>query len=128
MAGTLERIKQFIDNQEISIRAFEIAIGFSNGAFASQLKNNKSIGHDKIENILNVYPNLDANWLLKGSGKMFLEVEEKQHFLNDPGAIYSEPNAELLETQRELIVTQRKYIQQLEAKNTVEQTGNGRAS
>lgn len=70
MAGTLQRIKQFIEFKGITVSAFEKNVGFSNGSFASQLKNNKTIGLDKLENILNFYPDIDINWLLTGAGLM----------------------------------------------------------
>ena len=52
MSNTVSRIKEFIDFKGLSVRKFEETVGFSNGAFATQYKNNKSIGSDKIENIL----------------------------------------------------------------------------
>lgn len=48
----VNRVKLFIEKKGISVRKFEENVGFSNGAFASQYKNNKTIGSDKIENIL----------------------------------------------------------------------------
>ncbi len=73
MATTLERIKQFIDQEGISVSAFEKSVGFSNGAFASQLKNKKTIGVDKLENILNNFPQLNPSWILTGEDDMILE-------------------------------------------------------
>ncbi|MEB5421756.1 hypothetical protein RXR98_29690, partial [Pseudomonas aeruginosa] len=55
---------------------FEKSVGFSNGAFASQLKNNKSIGVDKLENILKAYPDLDINWVLEGKGEMIKSTDD----------------------------------------------------
>ena len=74
--NTLQRIKKFIDHIGISVRAFEQSIGVSNGSFASQLKNDGTIGVDKLENILQVYDNINAEWLLRGKGSMFKESQE----------------------------------------------------
>ncbi|ADY51550.1 Peptidase S24/S26A/S26B, conserved region [Pseudopedobacter saltans DSM 12145] len=68
--GTLERIKQFIDSKGITNQKFEKEVGFSNGAFSSQLKNNRTIGVDKLENILKKYPELNPIWALTGNGDM----------------------------------------------------------
>ena len=68
--NTLHRIKQFIDYKRLTNKEFEQNVGFSNGAFASQLKNNRTIGVDKLENILFVYPEINPEWLLTGKGKM----------------------------------------------------------
>lgn len=92
MSDTLKRIKQFIDHKGLNIRSFEIAVGFSNGAFASQLKNQKTIGVDKLENILNTFPEIDANWLLTGKGSMLLEKQPDQ--LREPDQEYKSSEAE----------------------------------
>lgn len=68
--NTLQRIKKFIDSKGISVRVFEKNVGMSNGSFASQLKNNKTIGVDKLENILHVYPEINPEWILTGDGEM----------------------------------------------------------
>ena len=68
--GTLLRIKEFIDAEGISVRAFEMQVGMSNGSFGSQLKRNASIGVDRLENILRFFPQLSPEWVLTGSGSM----------------------------------------------------------
>jgi hypothetical protein len=68
--NTVVRLKKFIDIKGISIHSFEKKVGFSNGAFATPLKNNKTIGVDKVENILRIFPDINAEWLLTGDGEM----------------------------------------------------------
>lgn len=70
MENTVSRIKQYIDYKGVSVRRFEESVGFSNGSFASQFKNNKTIGVDKVENILHIYPDINPDWLLTGRGEM----------------------------------------------------------
>lgn len=77
--NTLHRIKKYIDFKGISISAFEKKNDFSNGAFSNQLKKNKTIGVDKIENILKNHTDLNPIWLLTGNGKMIVEVNNKQN-------------------------------------------------
>lgn len=74
--GTIQRIKQYIDFKGINNKKFEESVGFSNGSFASQLKNDKTIGVDKLENILNVYSDLNPTWLLTGDGDMLLDFSK----------------------------------------------------
>ncbi|SFD44779.1 LexA family transcriptional regulator [Flavobacterium phragmitis] len=69
--NTLQRIKQYIDAKGIKVSTLEREVGMSNGSFASQLKNNKTIGVDKLENILRKYTDVDPEWLLTGNGTMF---------------------------------------------------------
>lgn len=66
----VQRLKQFIDFKGIKVAAFEAQIGMSNASFGKSLKNNGSIGADKIEKILSIFPELSAEWLLKGIDPM----------------------------------------------------------
>ena len=66
----VERIKEFIDYKGISVAAFERSIGMSNASFGKSLKNKGAIGTDKLENILTIYPDINASWLLTGEGSM----------------------------------------------------------
>ena len=68
--NTITRIKEFVDFIGLTVSSFEKDVGMSNGSFASQLKNNKTIGVDKLENILKKYPELSPEWLLTGTGEM----------------------------------------------------------
>lgn len=101
--NTLHRIKQFIDFKGLSVAAFEKSVGISNGAFASQLKNNKTIGVDKIENILRIYEELNPTWLLTGVGSMTNDVYLRQtdhlSVFNDHSASYGKASDKKLETQ-----------------------------
>lgn len=128
MSKTLERIKEYIDYKGISIRAFEISCGFSNGSFASQLKNNKTIGVDKLENILNIYSEINANWILTGKGKML--NFELQNILQEPKLEYnfSENTNELIETQRQLLKMKDEKIAFLERELEKDKEGNANAS
>ena len=103
MSNIVSRIKEFIDQKGVSVRKFEEKVGFSNGAFASQYKNNGSIGSDKIENILHSYPEINVIWLLTGKGDMLkprvediknMSKEEQIKALKQiaSGEFYKKPN------------------------------------
>lgn len=62
-----QRIISFIKYQKLSQRKFENSINVSNG-FVNNIS--KSIGADKLQRILNVYPDLNPDWLLYGEGSM----------------------------------------------------------
>lgn len=72
----LERLKQFIDAKGVSVAAFERSVGMSNASFGKSLKNSGAIGTDKLENILNVYNEINPEWLLTGEGPM-LRADER---------------------------------------------------
>jgi hypothetical protein len=87
--GTLKRIKQYIDYKGITNQKFEKEVGFSNGAFSSQLKKNKTIGVDKLENILTSYTEINPEWLLTGEGAMLKKNKEsKEHIDHKKGVPY----------------------------------------
>ena len=65
-----ERVKIFLDYKKMPISVFEKSINASNGYVNSI---SKSIGLDKIEMILEKYPNLNIEWLLTGQGNMLKE-------------------------------------------------------
>jgi tRNA A37 threonylcarbamoyladenosine modification protein TsaB len=117
--NTIKRIKQYIDFKSVKVSAFEKEIGMSNGSFASQLKNNKTIGVNKLENILKKYPDLNPEWLLTGNGNML-----KLDILNDQPVTYSKTlnedsndlnYKELAEARKETIDSLKKLIVYLEA-------------
>jgi hypothetical protein len=74
----LERLKQYIDFKGISVAAFERSIGMANASFGKPLKKQGAIGTDKLENILNTYPDISPMWLLKGIGDMIMANDKCQ--------------------------------------------------
>jgi len=70
----LTRIKKYIDYKGVSISAFEKSIGMSNASFGKSLKTGGSIGGDKLEKILSIYPDINPEWLLTGIGSMLRPI------------------------------------------------------
>ena len=68
MQDVRERLLFFIKCQNLSNQAFEKKIGLSNGSVAKT----KRLGDDKINKILDIYPNLNRIWLLTGEGEMLV--------------------------------------------------------
>lgn len=62
-----DRIRAFCKANDLTISGFEAIIGVSNG-YVNAIS--KSIGVDKIEIILEKFPNLNIEWLLAGKGEM----------------------------------------------------------
>ncbi len=69
---TIERLKMYLDAKGIKNAQAEKACGFSNGLIGNALKDSSSIGSDKLERILIIYPDLSAEWLLRGTGEMIV--------------------------------------------------------
>lgn len=69
------RLKEFIKYTGITVQSFEKSINASNGYVNGMVK---GIGEDKILMILEVYPNLNFDWLMTGRGEM-IRVEKNEN-------------------------------------------------
>lgn len=81
------RIKQIIDYLNLTTSGFEKKIGTSNGQISKQLARNSAIKSDILAKILEICPNINANWLITGRGEMLLmKQQEKQQKTPPPVA------------------------------------------
>jgi transcriptional regulator with XRE-family HTH domain len=103
----LLRLKEYIDYKGISVSAFEKSIGMSNASFGKSLKSGGTIGADKLEIILNRYPDLNVIWLISGKGEMLKSEIE----ISEPPVSYGNLT---IKAQSETIETLRKYVKKLE--------------
>ena len=72
--GVKERIHLFIESLNMPVSRFEKRCGLSNG----YVKNFKGgLGAEKLEGILNAFPELNREWLLNGNGQMLAEREKQ---------------------------------------------------
>lgn len=82
------RFKAYLDAKGIRNAQAERDCGLSNGLLASALHKNAALGGDKLEQILNTYSDLSAEWLLRGTGDMLIAdgINQEQIFkaLNMP--------------------------------------------
>lgn len=67
MATVKERTLEFIKSKGISMKSFEERCGLSTGYVTSM---RKSFGEEKLNNVLNAFPELNRDWLLYGEGNM----------------------------------------------------------
>lgn len=70
---TKEKLLEFIRYKHISKKRFYEITGFSNGF----LDSGKYIGTDKLEIILNEFPDLSFKWLILGEGNMIKDPNEE---------------------------------------------------
>lgn len=71
--GTSRRMKEYLKYRGIPVARAEKACGFGNATLATAFKNpSASIGSEKLEAFLNVYPEVSAEWLLRGVGPMII--------------------------------------------------------
>ena len=78
MSDSVQRINKYIDFKGLTKKEVELKIGMSNGLLSSQIKNKKSIGSDKLENLLLNYTDVSSEWLLRGKGPMLKSEENSE--------------------------------------------------
>lgn len=82
------RLMDFLNYRGIKPGTAEKQCGLSNGLIGKAAKIGSTLGSDKIEKILCVYPDLSAEWLLRGHGSMLvgenMEPEQIFRVLNMP--------------------------------------------
>lgn len=102
----ISRIRKIIESQGVSVRAFAISCEINSPTLDRQLKGRMALSLDTVNKILSHYPNISANWLMRGDGPMLMSditnqnnerinkliatigemqsiVEEKQKSIND---------------------------------------------
>lgn len=72
-----KRLKQFIEYLNYSVREFESSIGAANGVIRKFVTMGTTIQSALVEKICTTYPQLSAEWLLRGSGNMLLSEPDK---------------------------------------------------
>ncbi len=80
----IEKISQFIESQGISVRAFEIQIGASNGLIRKAIANETDIQAKWVLAIAENYPQLNLDWLFTGKGPMIRD--DQYHLPLEPSA------------------------------------------
>jgi len=77
------QIDIFIRHLNISYNEFERSINAGRGSISGAIKNSRNLGSNIVENILQTYPELNADWLLRGTGKMLKKSDDRLHEPNE---------------------------------------------
>ncbi|MDE5975433.1 MAG: helix-turn-helix domain-containing protein [Muribaculaceae bacterium] len=67
----LERIKELIGYSNLSLRAFCNRCGISQPTLDKQVRGLRGVSLETVLNILSAFPDLSAEWLMRGTGEMF---------------------------------------------------------
>ncbi|HON53441.1 MAG TPA: hypothetical protein PLS12_09555 [Bacteroidales bacterium] len=111
-----ERIRAVCKDKKMSVYEFEKLIDASNGYVNSIYK---SIGIDKLEKIIEIFPNINIEWLLVGRGEMYKNYEtvnEQNYKINKKEIITAGDLLDRIEKQSEEIGNLKAQIQQLTSK------------
>lgn len=97
-----DRLLKYIDFKGVTKSYFEKNIGAGNG----YINNVKTIGSDKLEDIINKYPDLNIEWLLTGRGDM---LKKEDSF--DEGSIHNgEPEVSMYKLRTDYYGVERQRI------------------
>lgn len=66
----LNRIRDYLLHRDLSFNKFEKSLGVSHGSISNAWKHQRNIGSNVIEKIMATYPEINAEWLLRGTGEM----------------------------------------------------------
>lgn len=118
MAETVkERLSEYLKAKRITKAEFGRSIGVSASYVTSMRDNGRaSIGVEKIERIRQRYTDLNIEWLLTGSGKMYNEAGISQNVIGDDNVALAGHNlrmetSKILEKAFDEIQAQRKMTQ-----------------
>ena len=123
--GTTERVVLYIEYKGISKYKFCKDLGFSN----KFLDNSSNMGTDKACKILHYFPEIDAEWLLTGKGKMLKkDIEASISTITENNLDYkelAEARLEIIVAKDEIITMLREKIVGLEGLNNENKSGGG---
>lgn len=107
-----ERVILFIKSSGMSVLQFEKRCGLSNG-YIKNFKGN--FGSDKLENLLNAFPNLNREWLLTGEGEMLKESSQLISSIHENGDTITIPGKvwKVIEQQADSLAARDKQIDDL---------------
>lgn len=71
MEKPIDRVRELIQAKQLSVSAFEKAIGMSNNSIQQALKRNANLKDETLNNILKAFPDVSPGWILTGNGGMF---------------------------------------------------------
>ena len=71
----INRLKIYINHTGLSNNRFAEKAGFSGSQLSHMISSQKNFGYDKLIKILNSFPELNSEWLLRGEGSMLLPIK-----------------------------------------------------
>lgn len=74
----LQRVKDFIEESKMSKNAFAKSLSMDQTTVNNQILGKRSVSIDLVLSFLTNYPNISAEWLMRGEGEMF--IQEKTEY------------------------------------------------
>ena len=70
-----QRIKAYIDDNRISLNALAKTLNMNQSTVLRQVKGEQTLSSTLVENFLKAYPDVSAEWLMRGVGTMYINQD-----------------------------------------------------
>lgn len=74
----LQRVRQVIEMAGMSVSKFAEKVNIGQTTLNNQLLEKRALSIDVLNKILNAFPELSAEWLLRGKGSMYIVTESRE--------------------------------------------------
>ena len=88
----IERIKTFVKAEKLSVNALSKVIKMNQATINNYFIRSRKLSFEFIAAILTAYPTLSAEWLLRGTGEMYLTDDDKGKPSGKPQEQTGKPN------------------------------------
>ncbi len=72
----LQRLKEILAYSGHSVRAFAMRCSISQTTLDKQIKGLRSVSIETVMSVLYAYPEISAEWLMRGTGQMLIQKED----------------------------------------------------
>lgn len=70
-----QRVKCVLENKSISVNALSKQINVAQATLNPQLRGDRTLAANIVEKILEVFPDVSAEWLMRGVGTMYVKED-----------------------------------------------------
>lgn len=75
-----QRIKAYIDDNRISLNALAKTLNMNQSTVLRQVKGEQTLSSTLVENFLKAYPDVSAEWLMRGVGTMYSNQDADESY------------------------------------------------
>lgn len=72
----VDRLQEILKYSNLSVRAFAIKCGISQTTLDKQIKGLRSISIETVMSVLYAFPEVSAEWLMRGNGEMLIKQDD----------------------------------------------------
>lgn len=107
----VSRLREILSFSGLSVRAFAIKCGITQKTLDNQIKGLRGISVETIMSVLTTFPEISAEWLMRGAGEMFKSETA------DPNADRVLKLADAIATLQDALTAQKETIAALTERN-----------